>query len=69
MKRLVVSALLASASLTAAAQDLALTNAHIVVGNGSVIERGSIVIRGGRIALVASGTAAPTASPRSICAA
>jgi len=50
---------LAAIGFAAAAQDLALTNAHIVVGNGTVIERGSIVIRGGRIASVAPGTAAP----------
>ncbi len=39
------------------AQDLVVTNARIVVGNGTVIERGSIVIRGGKIASVAAGTA------------
>ena len=40
------------------AQDLTITNAHIVVGNGNVIERGSIVIRGGKIVSVASGAPA-----------
>jgi imidazolonepropionase-like amidohydrolase len=59
MQRLSV-ALLACFVITAAVgQDLVITNAHIVVGNGSVIERGTIVIRGGRIASVAAGTAAP----------
>ena len=38
-----------------AAQDLTLTNARIVVGNGTVIERGSIVVRGGKIASVSAG--------------
>ena len=38
-----------------AAQDLTITNAHIVVGNGTVIERGSIVVRGGKIESVAAG--------------
>ena len=33
------------------AQDLAIANARIIVGNGTVIEQGSIVVRGGRIAL------------------
>jgi imidazolonepropionase-like amidohydrolase len=39
------------------AQDLVVTNARIVVGNGTVVERGSIVIRGGKIASVAAGPA------------
>jgi len=45
------------ATANALAQDLALTNARIIIGNGSVIERGAIVIRGGRIASVTSGAA------------
>jgi imidazolonepropionase-like amidohydrolase len=45
---------------TASAQSLVITNARIIVGNGQVIERGSIVVRNGRIASVAAGaTAAP----------
>ena len=43
-----------------AAQDLVITNARIIVGNGSVIDQGSIVIRGGRIASVAAGRADAT---------
>ncbi|MGE0592422.1 MAG: amidohydrolase family protein [Vicinamibacterales bacterium] len=39
----------------AAAQNLVITNAHIIVGNGTVIERGSIVVRDGRIASVTAG--------------
>ena len=35
-----------------AAQDLTITNARIIGANGSVIERGSIVVRGGREAVV-----------------
>ena len=42
-----------------AAQDVAITNARIIVGNGQVIESGTIVVRGGKIASVAAG-AAPT---------
>ena len=38
-----------------AAQDLVITNARVIVGNGTVINRGSIVVRGGRIASVAAG--------------
>jgi imidazolonepropionase-like amidohydrolase len=37
------------------AQDLAITNAHIVVGNGTLINEGSIVVRAGRIVSVAPG--------------
>jgi imidazolonepropionase-like amidohydrolase len=63
MQRLALSLLascLAGAALApAAAQDLTITNAHIVVGNGSVIQRGSIVVRGGKIVAVAAG--APSA--------
>ena len=41
----------------AAAQDVAITNARIVVGNGPVIDRGTIVVRGGKIVSVAAGAA------------
>src|SRR6185295_4976998 len=37
------------------AQDLTITNARIIVANGTVIERGSIVVRGGKIVSAASG--------------
>ena len=40
-----------------AAQDLVITNAHIIVGNGNVIDRGSIVVRNGRLASVSAGAA------------
>jgi imidazolonepropionase-like amidohydrolase len=59
MQRVFVALFACVVVTTAAAQDLVITNAHIVVGNGSVIERGSIVIRGGRIESVAAGVAAP----------
>jgi imidazolonepropionase-like amidohydrolase len=41
--------------LLARAQDIAITNARIIVGDGTVIERGSISIRGGKIVSVAAG--------------
>jgi enamidase len=41
-----------------AAQDLAITNARIIVGNGTTIDRGTIVVRNGRIASVSAGTTA-----------
>jgi imidazolonepropionase-like amidohydrolase len=43
----------------AGAQDLVISNARIIVGNGSVIESGTVVVRGGRIASVGAGTIAP----------
>jgi imidazolonepropionase-like amidohydrolase len=46
------------------AQDLTITNARIVAANGAVIERGSIVVRGGRIVSVAAG--APTTTSGTI---
>jgi len=42
------------------AQDLTITNARIIAANGSVIERGSIVVRAGKIASVTPG--APSAA-------
>jgi len=41
-----------------AAQDLIISNVRIIVGNGEVIEQGSIVIRNGRVASAARGAAA-----------
>src|SRR6187549_263585 len=63
MKRMIVPACLALVGLIAprlaAAQDVAITNARIIVGSGQVIDSGTIVVRGGKIAAVAAG-AAPT---------
>ena len=53
--------LVAGAGAPATAQDLTITNAHIVVGNGTVIERGSIVVRGGKIESVTAGAPPRTA--------
>jgi imidazolonepropionase-like amidohydrolase len=46
-------------AVPAAAQELTITNARIIVRDGTVIEKGSLVIRGGKIVSVAAG--APTA--------
>src|ERR1043165_7625794 len=51
--------------IAASAQDVAITNARIVVGTGQVIESGTIVVRGGTIASVGAG-AAPTQGLRVI---
>jgi imidazolonepropionase-like amidohydrolase len=42
------------------AQDLTIVNARILDGKGGVIERGSVVVRGGAIVSVAAGTVAAT---------
>ena len=61
MKRTLLSVGLAVSSLViasaAAAQDVAITNARIIVGSGQVIESGTIVVRSGKIVSVTAGTA------------
>ena len=59
--------LLALGATTVSAQDLTITNARIVDGTGRVIERGSIVIRGGMIESVAAGAPSATAGRASRC--
>jgi imidazolonepropionase-like amidohydrolase len=62
-RRLAVSALaLSLAAAGAQAQDLTITNARIIVGDGRVIEKGAIAIRGGKITAV--GTTAPAGGVR-----
>ena len=39
----------------ASAQDAAITNARIIVGNGDIIESGTIIVRNGRITEVGDG--------------
>jgi len=53
-------------ALNLPAQDLVITNARIIVGNGTVIDRGSIVIRGGRLTSVAAGAAASASGVQAI---
>src|SRR4051812_38050470 len=70
MKRLFIFALLAviwtfSGIRNLAAQDLVINNARIIAGNGTVINQGSIVIRGGKITSV-SPTAANVAGVQTI---
>jgi len=62
MNKVLISACVAAGLIGASplsAQDIAITNARIVVGTGQVIESGTIVVRGGKIASVSPG-AAPT---------
>src|SRR6185369_3776259 len=61
MKRLALATLLfltAAAYAPLHAQDITITNARIIVANGTVIERGSIVVRGGKIVSVSPGAPA-----------
>ena len=50
------------------AQDLVISNARIIVGNGDVIEQGSIVIRGGRIASLEAGAVRAGAAAGAVAA-
>jgi N-acyl-D-aspartate/D-glutamate deacylase len=47
------------------AQDVAITNARIIVGSGQVIDSGTIIVKGGKIVSVTAG-AAPTQGLRAI---
>src|SRR5579864_2535949 len=49
--------LLTLAATQLAAQDLATINARVIVGNGTVISSGTLIIREGKIASVAAGSA------------
>ena len=60
-----LSACLFSVPAIAAAQDLAITNVRIVVGTGSVIESGTIVVRGGKISSVGPG-AVSSSNPQGV---
>jgi imidazolonepropionase-like amidohydrolase len=47
----------------AAAQNIAITNVRIIVGNGPIIESGTIIVRDGKIAAVTPGKAATQGLP------
>lgn len=66
MKRLILALLLGStAAIPAAAQDVTITNARLVLGDGSApVEGGTVVIRGGRV--VSAGRGAAPAGGRTI---
>jgi imidazolonepropionase-like amidohydrolase len=55
-----LACLIFGASSPLLAQDLTITNARIIVGNGTVIDNGSIVVRGGKIVSAAAGAPATT---------
>ena len=39
------------------AQDVAITNARVIVGNGTVMNSGTVIVRGGKIVSVSAGGA------------
>jgi imidazolonepropionase-like amidohydrolase len=55
---IVLTLLLAGFATTAAAQNLVISNARIIVGNGQVLEKGTVIVKDGKIASVMSGAAA-----------
>lgn len=59
----IVSALLVTGFVagTASAQNLVITNARIIVGDGHVIEKGAVVVKDGKIASVTPGAASGAA--------
>jgi imidazolonepropionase-like amidohydrolase len=44
-------------ALNLSAQDVAITNTRVIVGNGTVIDSGTVVVRGGKIVSVSAGAA------------
>ncbi len=70
MKRFVVACATLIAALALArgssAQDLIVTNARILDGKGGIIERGSVVVRDGKIVSVASGAPPRTAGTQTV---
>jgi len=57
MRRLLCFCLLAGGSVfLLSAQNLAITNARVIVGNGTVISSGTVIVRAGKIASVAAGS-------------
>jgi imidazolonepropionase-like amidohydrolase len=57
MKKLLILICLVFSARVVTAQNLLITNARILDGKGGVIERGSVVVRDGKIVSVATGTA------------
>jgi imidazolonepropionase-like amidohydrolase len=49
--------LLSLGAVVCFAQDVAITNTRIIVGNGSVVESGTIIVRGGKIVSAGAGKA------------
>lgn len=64
MKALLLAAAALGAAVPAAAQTVAVTNAKLVIGDGSApIEGGTVVVQGGRVVAAGRGVAAPAGVP------
>ncbi len=57
LKRTLTAAFLGLFTAATHAQDVAITNARVIVGNGTVIPSGTIVVRAGKIVSVSAGPA------------
>lgn len=58
--KLIAALMATAAALPAAAQDVAITNAKLVIGDGSEpVDGGTVVIRGGRVVAAGAGVAVP----------
>ena len=65
MRALLLSAAAAVRGPPVAAQDVAITNARLVIGDGSApIEGGTVVVRGGKIVAAGAGVAVPAGIER-----
>jgi len=59
-----LAALLAATAAPALAQDMAITNARLVIGDGSApIEGGTVVVRGGKVIAAGAGVSVPAGVP------
>lgn len=64
MKKLLMAAAAIGAAFPAAAQTVAVTNARLVIGDGSApVEGGTVVVRDGRVVAAGAGVAVPAGVP------
>jgi imidazolonepropionase-like amidohydrolase len=64
VKKLLMAAAAMSAAFPAAAQTVAVTNARLVIGDGSApVEGGTVVVRDGRVVAAGAGVAVPAGVP------
>ncbi len=64
MKKLLMAAVAMGAAFPATAQTVAVTNARLVIGDGSApVENGTVVVRDGRVVAAGAGVAVPAGVP------
>ncbi len=64
MKKLLIAAAAMGAAFPVAAQTVAVTNARLVIGDGSApVENGTVVVRDGRVVAAGAGVAVPAGVP------